>query len=368
MSAKDTLWALDDHTKGKHVVLKGYLDAWLPILSRYNGRVLFIDGFAGPGKYASGEEGSPLIAIRSVRDHAATALIKEVVCIFIEADNRRAEHLGETLAEMKAAGQLPDKCRPMIEHGAFDESMTKVLDMVEDRKERLAPAFVMIDPFGVSDTPMSVIERLFKNQRVEVYVSLMYEFLNRFKATPEFEPHMDRLFGSPAWRQGVGIDDPDARKKFFFDLYEEQLRKAGAQYVVRLELFSGNRLKYAIFFGTTHPLGADKMKQVIWKIAPTGDFAFRGVRSDQLALGLDTIDFAPLQAAIDGFLQAATPGAWVRVEDVQEFVIAKTDYHSGQFKTNALKPLEVAGRIEVDASSRKKKNTYPDGTRLRWRR
>ncbi len=368
MSAKEALWALDDHTKGKHVVLKSYLDAWLPILSRYNGRVLFIDGFAGPGKYSNGEEGSPLIAIRCVREHTANALIKEVVCIFIEADKRRVEHLAEVLSDMRKAGQLPDKCHPMIEQGAFDGSMTKVLDLVEDKRERLAPAFVMIDPFGVSDTPMSVIERLFKNDRVEVYISLMYEFLNRFKGTEEFEPHLDRLFGTDAWRKGQTIDDADARKKFFFDLYEEQLRKAGAQYVVRFELFSGARLKYAIFFGTKHPLGIDKMKQAIWKIAPTGDFAFRGVRSDQLALGLDRVDFAPLQVAIEGYLQAVPAGTWIRVEDVQEFVIAKTDYHSGQFKTNALKPLETANRIEIDPTSRKKKGTYPDGTRLRWRR
>jgi three-Cys-motif partner protein len=167
MSAKETVWGLEDHTKGKHLVLKYYLDAWFPILSRWNGRVLFIDGFSGPGRYKGGEEGSPLIAIRCVREHTASGLIKEVVCIFIEADKARADYLKTVLAEMQQAGQIPEKCKPFIEHGTFDDGMTKVLDIVDQTQQRLAPAFVMIDPFGVSDTPMSVIERLFRNDRIE---------------------------------------------------------------------------------------------------------------------------------------------------------------------------------------------------------
>jgi hypothetical protein len=39
--------------------VRAYLDAWLPILSSVNSRILFIDGFAGPGEYAGSEEGSP---------------------------------------------------------------------------------------------------------------------------------------------------------------------------------------------------------------------------------------------------------------------------------------------------------------------
>lgn len=49
MGPKNTLWPLEPHTRGKHLVLKHYLDAWFPILGSWSGRILFIDGFAGPG-------------------------------------------------------------------------------------------------------------------------------------------------------------------------------------------------------------------------------------------------------------------------------------------------------------------------------
>ena len=50
----DKLWELKPHTQTKHLILKRYLNAWLPIMARYNGRILLIDGFAGRGRYSKG--------------------------------------------------------------------------------------------------------------------------------------------------------------------------------------------------------------------------------------------------------------------------------------------------------------------------
>lgn len=55
MKPKSTLWPREPHTEGKHLVLKEYLNAWFPILGGTQGRIVFIDGFAGPGEYAGGE-------------------------------------------------------------------------------------------------------------------------------------------------------------------------------------------------------------------------------------------------------------------------------------------------------------------------
>jgi len=43
-----TVWALEPHTAKKHEILRRYFEAWLPILANSNGRVVYIDGFAGP--------------------------------------------------------------------------------------------------------------------------------------------------------------------------------------------------------------------------------------------------------------------------------------------------------------------------------
>jgi three-Cys-motif partner protein len=364
MEPKGTLWPLDPHTRGKHLVLKAYLDAWFPILGRWNGRIIFIDGFAGPGEYEKGEPGSPLIALQTLRDHRAKHLISaEVGFWFIENDARRADHLRALIAGLQ--GDLPPSCKTEVECGPFDEKMTAALDDLDAQKKKLAPAFVMIDPFGVSGTPMTVVKRILANPKSEVYVSFMYDFISRFRDTPEFAPHLDDLFGCKDWRGGVALTDPHERKDFFYSLYETQLREAGASQVVRFELYEGSRLVYAIFFGTNSTKGADRMKEAIWKVVPFGDFAFRGTRSTQLGLDLTQADMRPLRTAIREHFKA---GEWLGVETVAEFVASdRTDYYTGQLKRGALIPMEDDHEIDVDPGTRKKRRTFPPGTRFRLR-
>ncbi len=319
-----------------------------------------IDGFAGPGEYKDGEEGSPQIAMRALVDHTAR-IEAEVVFFFIEIDVGRAQHLESIIQEWKT--KLPSNAMPHVVTGRFDESMEEVLSSLDEQHKRIAPAFVMIDPFGVSGTPMSVVRRIMGNPQCEVYFSLMYEPMNRFRNTPEFEKHLDELFGCPDWRAIVEIEDSEQRRKGLYDLYERQLRAAGANHVVHFDIYSGSRLIYSIFFATRHELGCDRMKAAIWKIAPEGTYEFRGTHVDQLALSLKP-SFEPLKKQL---LDEFGDGQWHPIGAVQKFMRSdKTDYHCGQLKTNTLIPMEVDGLLEVDPSTRKRARAYPDGCMLRF--
>lgn len=354
MSSRGVVWKLDAHTKGKHEVLRHYLAAWFPILGSFAGRVAFIDGFAGPGQYQGGELGSPLIALEAFSKHAP-AFKGEAVFLLIEKDAERADHL----RKLVAAQSRPANCTIEISTAEFERRMTAVLDSMPPGS-RLAPAFVMLDPFGISGAPMALIGRLLASGKAEIYISFMYEFIDRFKSTPEFEGPLTELYGTDDWRKGITLEGA-AKKDFFFGLYEAQLRKSGAKQVVRFDLCEGGRLVYAIFFASKHWRGADVMKHAIWKVAPFGDFAFRGAHYGQLTL--DTVDYTPLRK----LLQERFKGkGWVTIEQVLEFVGSdKTDYHTGQLKRPVLAPMEKVKLIEVDPNTRKK-HGYPDGTKLRF--
>ena len=71
---------------GKHRVLRHYLNAWFPILARFNKQILFIDGFSGPGEYEGGEEGSPLIALRTLREHRAKSMVNKANFFFMPSE------------------------------------------------------------------------------------------------------------------------------------------------------------------------------------------------------------------------------------------------------------------------------------------
>jgi three-Cys-motif partner protein len=359
---KKATWPRGPHTEGKHDVLQNYLHAWLPILGSWAGRIVFIDGFAGPGEYEGGEEGSPIIALKALIEHSRKhAITAEVVFLFIEADEDRAEHLKQLIDVLRP--HFPPKVKAEVVTGKFDGEMTAVLDDLDEQRSKMAPAFVMVDPFGISGTPMDVIRRILRNPRCEVYVSFMYESMNRFIGTPEFEPHLDALFGTGAWREAITLLGPE-RQRFLYDLYATQLKEAGARYVVHFDLYRENRLIYGIFFGTQHLVGCDRMKESIWKVAPSGDYSFRGGAGVQLDLGMNQPDFGALKVSLCG--EFGSEGL-VPIEEVISFVQSdRIPFYSGQLRKHGLKPMESVGQVVADEASRKRKGTYPPGTRIRF--
>ena len=364
MPPKTTLWPLEDHTRGKHEVLKNYMDAWLPIMRRWNERVLFIDAFAGPGEYEGGEDGSPVIALKSLINHSARQSMRGAITyMFIEKDPERKKHLDDVIKQMK--DEIPDNCDILSYSATFDEKLTEVLDKIDEQKRRLAPAFVMIDPFGVSDTPMTVIRRILANPKTEVYISFMYEAINRFREEPHLAPHFDNLFGCPDWRRGLEIADGTLRKDYFYGLYKDCLKNAGAKYVLQFELYRDERLIYAIFFATQHEKGCDVMKRAMWKTAPFGDFKFKSGTAHQLTLGIEPADFTTLREALH---TEFGQNRWVTIEEVEKFTMTdKTEFHTGHLKQKTLSPMEKDGEIEVRSSNpKRRRGSYKEGTRLRF--
>ena len=327
--------------------------------------VLFIDAFAGPGRYSGGEDGSPVIALKALTEHSARSrMASEIRYLFIEKDKDRSQHLTEVLRDI--APSVPRNCTYQVINSTFDEPLNEVLDSIENQNRRLAPSFVMIDPFGVSGTPMTTIGRILSNPRSEVYISFMYRDINRFLAHPNFEPHLTELFGCTDWKRAQEIVDSTQKRMFLYDLYKQQLRSHGATYVLHFELYEGNSLVYAIFFGTQHLEGCDKMKQAIWKVAPFGNYKFQSGQQEQLTFGTDFIDYGLLQKTlVDEFGH----DTWVRIEALEDFVKSdRTQFHSSHLRTSTLKPMENEGQLEVRDGSRKRSGTYPKGTVLRFLR
>lgn len=362
MTPRPTLWSREPHTEGKHLVLKEYLNAWLPILGQTQGRIVFIDGFAGPGEYAGGEPGSPVIAMDAFTNHSAAHQIKaKVVLAFIENRPDRAEHL-RSLVE-KRRPEFPSNMSAVVVDNEFDPAMKELLADLEQDRKRLAPAFVMIDPFGVKGFSMDVIKRILTNPKCEVYITIMWSRISRFSSTSEFKRYMDDIFGLE-WESVNDIASPDGRRELY-RMYKNRLKAAGAKYVLSFDLHKDARIEYSIFFATQDLTGCDKMKQAIWKVSPFGNFSFRKKTAEQpILVGLDTPDYSPLRSAL---MDQFKGGEWTRIEDVLDFVRSdKTIFHSGQVKKPVLRPMEDEGLLQVKPGSRQNKGTYPNGCLLRF--
>lgn len=367
---KTVTWPMDDHTHAKHEILRRYLDAWLPIMSRFNERIVYIDGFAGPGKYTGGESGSPMIAIDAFLKHSyAPMREKGVVFFFIEQDADRCKHLEQLLAQRWQESELPPKATYEVYKGNFDETMTGLLTELEQRQQRLAPTFAFIDPFGYSHTPMQTIKRLMVHPKCEVLITFMYEEINRF-ITVDYQnkaKQYDALFGTTAWRliedatsQSTARSLPQERKKFIHNLYSEQLRHDGGAKYVRSFCMRNkkNTTDYFLFFGTKSTAGLKAMKQAMWKVDPTGTYEFSDYTNPDQLLLFSQPDYTILQRMLSKQFSQKT----VSVEEIEEYVIVETPFY--KFKTEALKPMEITfpPLIQVQSTDpKRKKGTFAEG-------
>lgn len=345
MPPEETVWALEPHTKGKHEVLSHYLDAWLPIMLHSNDRVRYIDAFAGPGLYQGGEVGSPLIAMERFITHSRTTGAKGSIAFdFIESEHDRYMHLKSVVTGRYP--ELPSNATWEAHPGTFHDTMTKILDQLDRQRRNLPPAFVMIDPFGVSDTPMDTVQRILKHPKAEVCFTLMYDTVNRFLTASQLNATLTDLFGTDEWKQGACIKDGNDRLTFFVDLYKSGLKKAGATQLLHFAIDKeGKRNYYVIIYATKSIKGSDVMKKAMWNVAPDGNFRFVGGNQNQVSFGEGIVDFNELQRQlVDRFHGKG----WIPMEVVVDFVMSDaTPFHSGHLIRKTLMPMEKSRLIEV---------------------
>lgn len=318
---KQTVWPIEPHTRAKHLILKRYLQAWLPIISRNRGRVVFIDGFAGPGIYDAGEEGSPVIAMRALIDHGFREVIKSNVhFLFFEADARRAARLGEVIEPLSE--QLPHGSSATVLQGAYAELLTGALDEIERNGKQLAPSLVFIDPFGISGIPMSLVRRVLATPSCEVLINVMTGYMHRFISRPEFEMPMDDVFGVPSWRDGLALAGAE-RVDFLRRLYLAELTRtdvAGRARYARLfsMLNKSNQPIYDLVFATNHPVGIDRMKDAMWKVDGSGGERFSDATDPSQSTLLD--DAEDHDADLLTMLRATYRGKTVSWPEVEEHI------------------------------------------------
>jgi three-Cys-motif partner protein len=363
MAPEEVVWAIDPHTLAKHRILRGYLEAWLPIMSRWNSRLVIIDGFAGPGVYKRDEPGSPIIELSAFLTHKHRERIKaELVYVFIEEDPRRAARLKQEIARL---GTLPSQIRYHVICGTYEETFSEILDQVQTRGTSLAPTFAFIDPFGYSQAPMHLSGRFLQFEKCEVLLYAPLRWINRFIERTGQEVALTSFFGTDRWKQAIPLSG-QTRIRYLHDLLYEQLKiETGLRYVRSFEILANGNRGYHLFFGTNNKeRGLLRMKEVMWSIDPIAGQRYR----DSTTFGQEPLfqpepDPEPLRRA----LVARFGTRPFSIEEALDFTLVETPYLPRHVKKPILKPLEKANQLEVvTVPPNRKRWQYPDGTRLRF--
>jgi len=361
---QSVIWSMDPHTEAKHTILKKYLQAWIPIISRYNGKVIYIDGFAGPGEYKNGKDGSPIIAIKSVIEHKLRNQMRaHFKFLFIEKKKDRCEHLKKILSKIKLP--LSPKIDITIECNKFHEVIGDILNSLEDKNKSLAPSFVFIDPFGFSGIPLDLIKKIMKNKRCEVLITFMYEDIIRWLELPLNAPHLDALFGTNKWRLiNKKCSNPKDKVIRFHNLYQSQLKgDIGINYVRSFMMVNKfNKPDYFLFFGTNNKLGLEKMKESMWKVDKFGSFQFSDATYDpeQSVLFEPSPKFSILKREILNKYK----GEKVAIEQLEDFVLLETAFIKSHIRRPILDKMEHSDppEILVYYDKARRRGSYPEGT------
>ena len=267
----------------KHEILEPYLQAWFPMLASFSGRVVYVDCCAGRGRHGTGQEGSPLLALKTLLKHEAREWIlknTEVVFTFFEKDEANHKALQ---CELEALQDVPDNVTIQAVPEDYQQSIESILGSLEEEGKTLAPLFAFLDPFGFKIS-LDLVNRILRHEGTELLITFMFRKIDMAIHNEALSDRMDELFGTTDWESCTKSSFPEReqRREAIVRLFADQL---SATWVTPFYMESNrNRYQYILFHASNHDDGRRKIKEAMWKTSQTGDFTARENRDRRQAL------------------------------------------------------------------------------------
>lgn len=355
----ETVWDAAPHTIAKITILKSYLNAWFRImgLTKYKQEILYVDGFAGPGKYKNYDDGSPVAALKASQSAIDTSASKwkagHVHCAFIEADKKRFAHLQQELtpwAEVTGIRTYPLEM-------SFQEGLKLLRSQLSEPFEKSHPLFVFIDPFGATGAPFSSVADILNSPCSEVLINLDADGIARILLAEEMansEETLDGIFGDRSWKSLPGKETPfPILCREVLELYKTRLRSLpNIHFVFAFEMQSTTgALNYFLVFASQHPLGLEKMKEAMKSLDQDGTYTFSDGSVNQPSLFRfdDPTLYSP--RLLDHF-----QGQTVSYDVLKDFTLNETPFVNPK---GMLRDLEGRDRIKVISQDpKRRKGTF----------
>lgn len=362
---QDTIWPAPPHTIAKITILERYLQAWFPIFGRDRRGfdLLYIDGFAGPGRYTNYPNGSPIVALRAASkalSASGTAWTAGAVhCAFIETDPDRFAHLDQHVEPFRTVPRMHVHLFP----SSFVDGITKLKQELPQAFSGAWPLFVFIDPFGAKGVPFSTVANILSSARSEVLINFDADAVSRIFLAGESADHeriLNDIYGDASWKSILPRSDAfHDRCRAAVALYQERLRSLpNVRYAFKFEMSkTGSTPDYFLVFASQHHRGLEKMKEAMRKVDQTGEYKFSDAHVGRMRLfRFDR----PEDFASKLFEQFA--GNDVSYAAVRDYALNETPFDKPK---SMLSILERDQRITVHGRNPKsRRGTYADDEKL----
>ncbi|MCE9540833.1 MAG: three-Cys-motif partner protein TcmP [Bacteroidetes bacterium] len=316
MAKKNVKTNVLDHSKAKIKLLNEYLKRYLNIITNdgYTERIKIFDLFCGEGIYEDGNEGSPLVIMRVVKDlHFINASknnrIPPIDCHFNDLDASKVE---------KVKNIINEKSLHHFSYGKLDFSSNDYSDKIQQLSQELPKlrnqkAFIFIDPYGYKHIKASDFKILLSQDNVELLLFLPTQFMYRFDSngTPEsLKDFVEEMVDYKSWK------DPNNVWEYVDQLKNAFRKYLGNKYFVdTFTIQKDPQTVFCLFFFCSHIRGFEKMLEAKWKIDVEQGKGWKYI-SNQDSLFLDQ-KTNPLEEKLMEFIKTGDRGNG----DIYEFTL-----------------------------------------------
>jgi three-Cys-motif partner protein len=269
MAKKDGKTNLLGHSEAKVRLLGEYLKRYLSIISNDNftEKINIYDLFCGQGLYENDGEGSPLVALRNIKNTHYSIIDKKpnklpkVNCNFNDIDASKIEILKKAISDKNLYyenfGELNFTSK---DYQIEVENLKKIFKTYRNEK-----AFVFIDPYGYKEIKAEDIKELINcNRKAEILLWLPIQFMYRFaeEGTPEvLQNFITELELNNSLENIKNVWEFINLLKIGFQNY------LGIDYFVdNFSLKKEENTVFCLYFFTPHIKGFEKMLEAKWEI------------------------------------------------------------------------------------------------------
>ncbi|MFJ9634498.1 three-Cys-motif partner protein TcmP [Streptomyces sp. NPDC101175] len=245
----------------KHELLRRYIPPFggMTGTQAQDRRVVYLDGYAGEGRYENGDPGSAEIAMRVASYHRKRGL--RLACYFVEQQPKSFERLQQVLGGYTARG---------VDARAHRGEVDEVLDDVV-RRAAGVPLFLFLDPCGLCLPRERLVDVLARQRRdrrpaTELLMNFSMMAVRRLgghirsaKGNERSLERFDAVCGGPWWRQyfADGADDQEDAAEAVAAEYARRLHQLTGMFVQSVPVAKAPRWKpvYHLVFATRSPYG-----------------------------------------------------------------------------------------------------------------
>jgi three-Cys-motif partner protein len=366
-----------EQSRLKAEIVANYFVPWAKIVlsgakkRRHDASIMYMDLFAGPGRYKDGSMSTPLMVLqRAIEDpDLATAL----VTVFNDANANFSGALQNAIDALPGIETL--RFTPRVFNSEIGDEIASHLD-----ERKLVPTLSFIDPWGYKGLSQRLINSVLKDWGSDCIFFFNYNRINMGLPNPAVDPHIDSLFGperAQELRTQLPTIAPQEREAAILEKLAEALSgvaeterppAAGIKSAVRRYVLpfcflndAGSRTSHYLVFVSKHVRGYEIMKDVMAK---------QSSKRDQ---GVPSFSYCPADRKYPLLFELTRP-----LDDLEEMLLRRfagqrltvenlfDGHHVGRpfIKKNykdVLLMMEGSGRIVADPpAEQRKRGTIAD--------